>query len=1249
MTLNIMRVNKILMMVVALLMSVTAFSQNHRWWIADQWAQGELPLELSVTRNLAMLSIAGWGIEVDENGVRSWKNYREGYSAEFTMTNNTYKPGLSDEDGAITFDNQFFTGVNSIMDSDSAYTVIVHLKNPNFTGQERIFMSFRGSDDHQFILMSNENDVNKRYEYYFGTNSGAQSGATGYDYDKDSYHTVAWGFRENGPIQIYVDDQREVNNTTGYTWDNGGATYSAQLGSGVSNVNPLEGEIKFVAIYNTLLDSTEIVTVSEELRAFVDQKDEMTLSFQDDFFLQYYGNNAVFDETSEKTVILQDKVGGNEATQINKNYRPTYNFSKKRYEFSKADSTFMTFDNPFTSAGVSDSSFTLMVAFNSGPDVSSSTIQKIFTLTDGNNNDNGFYFTANIQNDTLIVLSRTASDAATNWADSVLITSNTDYVLTMITSESGATRNYLNAELIGDGVVGDGNWWGTPNEAYGLGTIRDSSSLFFDGDIYFFGIADRKFDELEVKLTQHEIKDYFGIPSDFSVPLSDIVDLTENPVVAVWDFDDIVRSENATVPGGVTDRLDNMLVANYTSSTRYPRYRTETVNNREYPSLAFDGSVDGEVDFGRTNFNAYFLDTEFSMVTIIKRNQYNFYDQFWTMRTGGGNPQYGFREKNSSNYQLLINNVTVIDNIPNVIGTPYYWCWNYTDTNSELFYGTTPSNIVKRSASYSEAPHAWSSYNLNWAARNSGGNDPSQVSYIDKVLVFEDTLRDSEIDLIFKFWPFLEVPDHLMENFTSQDVVTEFLPLESLVNDTISVDEYYEPIEGRTWIDGGSVSRFRLLDSPNSPNFFLEGSLYVGSSTWPDDMDTTITVVARVDGNGTTKNGTGYGGQLFANFTLNQKKGIRWQSFRFYHSDDANGLQQIEINTNYKDDRIYVSNIRPEGDRFLHEDLSSWFNTSYGSYTPTQLYNSFCLGCTNTNRDEWKSRIYGAYVLRGSPTLQEAKDMIANWDYYHTRRVERTDGFSISENIDNNLIAAWKMDTNYMAMDTMVYTGRYHIDSIECILGDRAGDSNFDLIETGTGNVFDIILEDGSTGRMYLEGTSIKTRGSVSMGTNLSYVVFWNQGFTTGASTLVSEFTATGNTTGYSGNTHTADGMSVYNNNSLNSSFVTGYPEGTSYFGRLGWDGNSSTWNIKQKTDNNFQAEDMFHDYDFTDYSSGSFDHGTGLVDFDQPVFNGRDGGLYDVGNISFHKWIFIFGGHLAEEELIALAKAVFADKNIID
>jgi hypothetical protein len=56
-----MRVNKILMMVVALLMSVTAFSQNHRWWIADQWAQGELPLELSVTRNLAMLSIAGWG------------------------------------------------------------------------------------------------------------------------------------------------------------------------------------------------------------------------------------------------------------------------------------------------------------------------------------------------------------------------------------------------------------------------------------------------------------------------------------------------------------------------------------------------------------------------------------------------------------------------------------------------------------------------------------------------------------------------------------------------------------------------------------------------------------------------------------------------------------------------------------------------------------------------------------------------------------------------------------------------------------------------------------------------------------------------------------------------------------------------------------------------------------------------------------------------------------------------------------
>jgi hypothetical protein len=125
--------------------------------------------------------------------------------------------------------------------------------------------------------------------------------------------------------------------------------------------------------------------------------------------------------------------------------------------------------------------------------------------------------------------------------------------------------------------------------------------------------------------------------------------------------------------------------------------------------------------------------------------------------------------------------------------------------------------------------------------------------------------------------------------------------------------------------------------------------------------------------------------------------------------------------------------------------------------------------------------------------------------------------------------------------------------------------------------------------------------------------------------------------------------MSVYNNNNVNSGFVTGYPEGTSYFGRLGWSGNSSTWNIKQKTDNNFQAEDMFHDYDFTDYSSGSFDHGTGLGDFDQPVFNGRDGGLYDVGNISFHKWIFIFGGHLAEEELIALAKAVFADKNIID
>lgn len=88
------------------------------------------------------------------------------------------------------------------------------------------------------------------------------------------------------------------------------------------------------------------------------------------------------------------------------------------------------------------------------------------------------------------------------------------------------------------------------------------------------------------------------------------------------------------------------------------------------------------------------------------------------------------------------------------------------------------------------------------------------------------------------------------------------------------------------------------------------------------------------------------------------------------------------------------------------------------------------------------------------------------------------------------MIAGWAIDTNYMAIDSMVSAGRYHIDSIECILGDRAGDSNFDLIETGTGSVFDINLVSGSKGYLNLDATSIQTRGSVSMGSNISYIIF---------------------------------------------------------------------------------------------------------------------------------------------------------------
>lgn len=105
------------------------------------------------------------------------------------------------------------------MDSDSAYTVIVYTKNPNQTGQERILMSFRGvtSDDHQFILMANDNGTSKRYEHYFQHTGGATTLATGYDFDRSQYHTVAYTFRENGPIQIYVDDVREAQNLTGYT------------------------------------------------------------------------------------------------------------------------------------------------------------------------------------------------------------------------------------------------------------------------------------------------------------------------------------------------------------------------------------------------------------------------------------------------------------------------------------------------------------------------------------------------------------------------------------------------------------------------------------------------------------------------------------------------------------------------------------------------------------------------------------------------------------------------------------------------------------------------------------------------------------------------------------------------------------------------------------------------------------------------------------------------------------------------
>jgi len=1240
MTENFICVNKIIVTLILTCVTVLSFGQQ-RWYVAENWKDVGLPLDLSITRNLSVLSIAGWGIETDADGVSGWNNYGTSTS-RFVQNTNSQKPKLDGQSGELIFDGDHFRGFNSVMSSDSAYTVIFYTKNPNQTGQERLLMTFSGADDNQFILMADDNGTSKRYQNYFGTNSGNITVSTGYDFDRSTYHTVAYTFKEQGPVEIYVDDVREAQNLTGYTWYNGGATYSAQLGEGVTDVNPMEGNLGFVAIYNTLLDSTEIVTVSQELRDFLNNKDDYNLTSADDFILSYYGNNAVFDETNEKVVNLQDVSGTNAATQINSLRRPTYNFGKKAYQFSRADSNFISFNNPFTAASVPDSSYTIHVTFKAN--ILDANTRKILELSDGINSDLGFYHPIFTENDSLKVGIRTDNSAFENWSVATPIEANRVYSVTCVVSEGGTSYVYLDGELVGT-IVGDGSFFGGAfPENYLLGAKRDTADQFFDGDIYFFGITDTKMSQNDIKLLGHEIKTAVGLPSDFTVNLSDLVDLTSNPLVAYWDFDDIVRTPNTNVSNWY-DRLDNIHALNPYSNNLRPWYTEENVGGRIYPALTMNEELgNGTVDYGRTLNSAYFLGKNFSVVTILKRNVYKYYHVFFSPYTSNSSLQYGWREENASQFKLLVENSSY--NTLNLgVGDIKYFAWNYTPTGSDLYTApaSDPLTVTTNTSTYAENDLNWANYRFNWAARYSGGNTPSQMSFIDKVLFFENPITEQEASDIFKFWPYLNVPNHLINNYTDQEVVYEFLPETSLVNDTVSVDEYYEPISGKTFIDAGSVSRFTLNTWNSAPNYFVEGGLYSNNTT-EIDPDTVITVISRVSG-------STLGGQVFGNFVLDERMGLRHQSYRFYGVQPSFDLDALEIYTNEVNDRTHISLMNPTtGNKYLWEDQSSFDPHIDGSYitTPQQRFDSFCLGCTGTNRDEWKGRIYGAYVLNGNVTLQEAKDLINNWDYYHDRRVNRSSTYSISKNIDNNLIAGWAMDTNYMAIDSMVSTGRYHIDSIECILGDKAGDSNFDLIETGTGSVFDINLVQGSKGYLNLDGTSIKTRDTASMGNNLSYIVFWQQPFTTSASTLVSEFTATGNTTGFYGNVHTGNAMGVYNNNNNFTSIASPYPESDYYFGELGWAGNTSRWDIEVKDDDDFWKEDFWgDDYSYTSYASGSNDHGTGLSNFDQPVFNGRDGGLFDVGNVNFHKYILIFSGSLSQEEKDDLYRAIISGKKL--